>query len=101
MNFTQAAAELHSGRTINLRPSGHSMTPIIHHRQQVTISPVPDDAPLKAGALVLVKVRGTWLLHRIGKVGDDQFQIAHARGKVNGWVRRQAIAGIVTRIDSQ
>lgn len=98
MNLSQAAMTLSVGQSVNLRPSGHSMTPIIHHRQQVTLTPDTDDDQFKAGAVVLVKVRGAWLLHRISKVGDGEFQIANARGKVNGWVRRTAIAGIVTKI---
>lgn len=98
MNLLQAAQNTRAGQTVTMRPSGHSMTPIIQHRQQVSIAPVSAETELRRGSVVLVKVKGKWLLHRIAKLSAEQYEIANAKGRVNGLVRREAIAGVVTEI---
>jgi hypothetical protein len=59
-----------AGATIELRPSGSSMVPLIRSRQQVTVAPV-DPAKLEIGDIVLARVAGTVYLHLIAAGGRD------------------------------
>lgn len=83
MRLQDAARLVEAGHIVGLRPSGHSMDPIIRHRQFVRIEPAT--AEPEVGDVVLAKVRGRWLLHKIGAKRDGQYRIENARGRVNGW----------------
>lgn len=98
MRLNVVAVQLQQGQPITFRPAGHSMTGIINHRQQVTIAPVGDPQALRTGDVVLVKIRGAWLLHRIKKTAGNDLVIANARGHENGRVPRDRVAGVVTQI---
>jgi hypothetical protein len=52
------AMRVAGGETVQMRPHGSSMAPIINSRQLVTISPV-DAAKLEVGDVVLARVAGT------------------------------------------
>lgn len=98
MGLRDIATRLTAGETVTFRPSGHSMTGIINHRQTVTVSPVSDPDALTEGDVVLVKVRGAWLLHRVKHATRTHLTIANARGRENGRVTRDKVAGVVTVI---
>ena len=50
-------------------------------------------AELKVGDIVLVKVKGRVYLHLIKALRGDQYLIGNNKGRINGWVSRQAIYG--------
>ncbi|MBT7913396.1 hypothetical protein HN588_05760 [Candidatus Bathyarchaeota archaeon] len=86
------------GKTVKFRPSGHSMTGIVNHRQLVTVAPITDETVISKGSVVLCKVPGKDYLHLVKAVGSDgRYQISNARGKINGWTRH--VFGIVTNVE--
>lgn len=99
MSWAKHAIEkLQQGQTAQVRPRGHSMTGKVNDGNLVTLEPCnPDD--LKAGAIVLVKVKGRVYLHLIKAVNGSRFLIGNNRGGINGWVGANAIFGIATQIE--
>jgi hypothetical protein len=92
-------ARLKAGeRVADHREGGNSMTPIIKHRQPVTLEPVDTDK-LEKGDIVLVKVRGAVYTHLVLATRGDEVQIGNNHGHVNGWTKRSNVFGIVTEID--
>lgn len=86
------------GETVQkYREPGNSMTPIIRHREPVTLAPV-DTAKLEKGDIVLAKVRGRFYTHKIVAICKGRVQIANNHGHVNGWTSRQQVYGIVTAV---
>ena len=96
--FAQLAERLRAGETVECRPTGDSMTPIIKSRQLVTISPV-DAATLRKGDVVLAKVGGRYLLHKVSALRGDRVQISNNHGHVNGGTSRAQVYGIVSAVD--
>jgi hypothetical protein len=90
------AARLAAGETVEFRPSGHSLEPVVKHRELVRVEPVGDE-PIEPGQIVLAKVNGRFCLHLVGAVSGDQFRIENKRGRVNGWVGRRQIYGRLCR----
>jgi hypothetical protein len=88
------------GETVQLRPRGSSMVPIIRSRQLVTIAPV-DAAKVEVGDVVLARVAGTVYLHLVSAVDRSRrrVQIANNRGRVNGWTSEDRVFGICTQVD--
>ena len=56
------AGRVAGGATVEFRPSGSSMVPLIRSRQQVVVAPV-DPSKLEVGDIVLARVSGTVYLH--------------------------------------
>ena len=79
-----AIKELRGGRQVWIYPSGHSMEPLVSHRDEVLLAPVTIDN-LSKGDVVLCKVCGQVYLHKVLAVRDRQAQIGNNRGRVNGW----------------
>ena len=77
---------------VTFRPRGHSMAPLIASGQQVTVEPV-GSRPIQPGDVVLCRVRGQHYLHLVNAVQADRYLIANNRGRINGWVNRNAIYG--------
>jgi hypothetical protein len=50
------AARVAAGQTVQFRPTGSSMVPLIRSRQLVTVEPV-DPAKLQVGDIVLARVQ--------------------------------------------
>lgn len=98
--MTTAWARLASGESIVLRPSGLSMVPLIHDRQPVTLAPC-DAAVLEIGDIVLARVNGNILLHLVSDLdaAGRRVQISNNRGKINGWVCHDDVAGICIAVD--
>lgn len=90
---------LQNGKTIEkYKEAGNSMLPILKSRQPVTLEPVTDETSLKKDDIVFCKVKGNYYTHKISKIRRKQYQISNNRGFVNGWVTKDKIFGIVTKI---
>lgn len=92
----EAIERLKSGQVAKVRLRGQSMSGKIEENELVTLSPLTK--PLKVGDVVLVKVKGTLYLHMIKALNNGRYQIGNNRGGIDGWVKADAIYGIVTRI---
>ncbi|MFK0220447.1 GNAT family N-acetyltransferase [Streptomyces vinaceus] len=88
------------GETVEFRPAGDSMAPLIHSRQRVRVAPV-DAALVEPGDIALARVSGTVYLHRVSAVDTARrrVQIANNRGRVNGWTGRDRVFGICLDVD--
>lgn len=74
------------------------MTGKVNHRDLVTVEPC-DPGALKAGDIVLVRVRGRVYLHLIKAINGRRFLIGNNRGGINGWVGPNSIFGVAIRIE--
>jgi hypothetical protein len=94
------ASKVAAGTTIQFRPAGGSMVPLIRSRQLVTVSPV-DPSAVEVGDIVLARVAGTTYLHLVSAVdaGSGRVQISNNRGRVNGWTGHARVFGICTAVD--
>lgn len=94
-------ARLQNGETVSdYREGGNSMTPIIKHRQPVTIKPV-DVSKLEKGDVVLCKVRGNVYTHKVVGLREGQAQIGNNHGRVNGWTSLNNVFGIVVSVEGR
>jgi phage repressor protein C with HTH and peptisase S24 domain len=94
-----AKSELAAGRSVQVRPRGHSMTPRIRDGALVTLEPVGSKI-LRKGDVVLVTIRGVDLLHQILSIKPAGYQIGNLRKKVNGWVSPKGILGVCVLIEN-
>ncbi|MBK8256907.1 MAG: hypothetical protein IPK82_30070 [Polyangiaceae bacterium] len=93
-----AVKELVAGRTVQVRPFGGSMRGRIESGQLVTLAPAsPPD--ICVGDVVLVQWKNNYLLHLVLQIQDEQLLIGNNLGKVNGWVRAEAVRGKVTAVE--
>ena len=98
MGWASAAIErLRRGQTVTVRPHGHSMAGKVEDGDLVTVEPL-GERELHSGDIVLVRVHGREYLHLVKAVQGDRYLIGNHRGGVNGWVGRQAIAGIAAQV---
>lgn len=81
----------------NYKEGGNSMTPLIKHREPVTVEPV-DTSKLEKGDIVFVKVKGNIYTHKVTALGEDKVQIGNNHGKINGWTKLDNVFGIVTKV---
>jgi phage repressor protein C with HTH and peptisase S24 domain len=91
-------ALLRDGHTVQFRPTGNSMQGRIESGQLVTVEPV-DASTIKAGDIVLCKVRGAERLHLVKAVQGSRFQIANNKGHVNGWIGPNSIYGRCVKVE--
>ncbi|GIE78580.1 hypothetical protein Aph02nite_45300 [Actinoplanes philippinensis] len=94
------AARVAEGRSVEFRPSGTSMIPLIRSRQLVTVAPV-DPTKVQVGDIVLARVAGTTYLHLVSAVDTSRgrVQISNNRGRVNGWTDHTRLYGICVAVD--
>ncbi|MEU6309355.1 S26 family signal peptidase [Streptomyces sp. NPDC047014] len=94
------AVRVAGGATVEFRPTGGSMVPLVRSRQRVVVAPV-DPAKLEAGDIVLARVAGTVYLHLVSAVDParGRVQISNNRGRVNGWTGHARVFGICTSVD--
>ncbi len=76
------------------------MRPKVNDGDRVTVEPLPDEATLAVGDIVLCTVRGSHYLHLIKALSGDRVQIGNNRGHINGWVNRKAIHGRCVAVDA-
>ena len=103
MSWAKFAIEkLQKGESTQIKPSGHSMTGRVNHKDLVRLEPCEPDK-LEVNDIVLVRVKGNVFLHlikAIKQVGEQKrFLIGNNRGGINGWVNANAIYGIATEIN--
>jgi len=96
--------KLKNGETVQFRPRGHSMHPLISDRQLVTVEPVKDAEALKAGTIVLCVVGMNHYLHLIKEVRRDDrgrlnFLIGNNRGGLNGGCPGHHVYGVFVRAE--
>lgn len=93
------AQMLQEGNTIErYKEAGNSMLPILKSKQPVTLEPVTTDTNLEEDDIVFCRVKGNYYTHKISGVRNGQYQISNNRGYVNGWISKDKIFGIVTKI---
>ena len=94
------AARVAGGATVQFRPSGSSMVPLVRSRDLVTVSPV-DPAKVEVGDIVLAKVAGTVYLHLVSAVdaAGGRVQISNNRGRINGWTSHGKVYGICVAVE--
>ncbi|MFJ9693887.1 S26 family signal peptidase [Kitasatospora sp. NPDC101183] len=94
------ARRVAEGATVEFRPSGASMVPLIRSRQAVVVAPV-EPALLAVGDIVLARVAGTVYLHLVSAVepARRRVQISNNRGRVNGWTGHERVYGICLSVD--
>ena len=73
------ASRVAAGATVEFRPTGSSMVPLIRSRQLVTVVPV-DPARVEVGDIVLARVAGTVYLHLVSAIDGGRVQISNNRG---------------------
>ncbi|MBX7220412.1 MAG: hypothetical protein K1Y36_10745 [Blastocatellia bacterium] len=99
MSWAKFAIEsLKQGKTVQVRPRGHSMKGKVNDGDLVTIEPC-DPEKLAVGDIVLVRVKGTDYLHLVKAVNQGRFLIGNNRGRINGWVGHNCVYGIATRVE--
>lgn len=89
---------LKNGETVQFRPRGNSMKGKIESGHLCTVEPV-DVAMLKDGDIVLCKVNGQQYLHLVKAIQGERFQIGNNRGRINGWVGKNAIFGKCVKVE--
>ncbi len=96
------AARVAAGETVEFRPTGSSMVPLIHSRDLVRVAPVEPTA-LEVGDIVLARVSGTVYLHLVSAIdaGKERVQIGNNRGRINGWTTYPRIFGICTSVEGR
>lgn len=91
-------AELKGGRSVVFRPSGHSMEPHIHSRQEVTVVPYEKGEGPQPGDIVLCSIGVRQYLHFVRMVQGERVLIGNARGRINGWTSRNKVYGKVVKV---
>ena len=93
-------ARVKAGESVEFRPRGDSMTPIIRSGQLVRVDPF-DPEGVGLGDVVLVRVAGSTYLHLVKAVDKPRrrVQIANNHGRINGWAGFEKIAGRCTHVD--
>ncbi|MFJ7265252.1 S26 family signal peptidase [Streptomyces sp. NPDC099050] len=94
------ADRVRAGATVEFRPTGTSMVPLVHSRQRVRVAPA-DPALVEPGDIVLARVSGTVYLHLVTAVDAPRrrIQISNNRGRVNGWTGHDRVFGICLAVD--
>ena len=94
---TEAMRALARGEQVTIRPRGGSMRGRIEDGQPVTLGPV-SPGEVEAGEVVLVRWKGGVLLHLVKEATRERLLIGNNLGRVNGWVKREAVVGRVVRV---
>lgn len=76
------------------------MSPRIKSGDLCTVEPVRDLSSIRAGDVVLCKVRGAEYLHFVKAIQGDRFQIGNNRGGINGWIGANGIFGKLESVES-
>lgn len=85
---------LQSGKTVQFRPKGNSMTGRINSGDLVTIEPTNN---FNVGDAVLCTVKGCDYVHLIKAIDNDRYLIGNNKGRINGWTRK--VYGKVVKVE--
>lgn len=83
--------------TVEFRPRGSSMEPLVKDNQLVTVARVTDDTVIEYGSIVLCMVSGRQYLHLVKAVNADRYLIGNNRGGLNGWTNRKHVFGVLVK----
>lgn len=98
MSWTRYAVEaLRRGEAARIRPHGRSMRGRIEDGDTVLLLPCCQ-AQLRVGDAVLVRVRGSVLLHLVHALQGERLLIGNNRGGINGWVGKAAVYGVAVEV---
>jgi hypothetical protein len=76
------------------------MVPRICSGQLVTVAPVTDETLVEVDDVVLCKVNGIQMLHKVSAIGSDgRYQISNNHGHINGWCTRKTVFGILVAVE--
>lgn len=99
MGWADHAIEiLREGKDVEIRPRGNSMRPLIKSGDRVAVAPIDDETVISKGDIVLCVVKGSQYVHLVKAVDGGRYQIGNNRGRINGWIGRGKIYGIVTAV---
>jgi hypothetical protein len=90
--------KLLKGETVQFRPRGNSMAPLIESGQLVTLV-MATKGTVKVGSIVLCRVKGSQYLHLVKAIDGERYQIGNNRGGINGWTPGGNIYGRVTKVE--
>jgi hypothetical protein len=95
----QIAQRVAEGETVTFRPTGNSMVPLIHSRDEVIVSPV-DTIRVEVGDIVLTKVAGNIYIHLVKAIepAKRRVQIGNNRGGINGWTDLDRVYGTAVSV---
>lgn len=100
MSWAKFAIEaLKDGKTVEIRPRGHSMKGKVNDGDKVTLEPCEVEQ-LEVGDIVLVRVKGQDYLHLIKAKNQGRFLIGNNRGGINGWVGHNCVYGKAIKVES-
>jgi len=103
LNWEGHKEKLANGESVQFRPRGNSMSPIIGSGDQVTVEPVTE-ADLKKGDVVFCCVKGKYYVHLVQaiqeKMGGRRFQIGNNKNHTNGTIGFNSVFGKVTKVES-
>jgi hypothetical protein len=84
--FDRVTQELAEGKKSKMKAHGPSMKPLIESGSTLTFEATND---YQINDVVLTKVSGNWMVHKITKIGSDgRYMISNNRGRENGWTRQ-------------
>ena len=91
--------KLQAGERVSFRPRGNSMSGKVENGQLVTLEPAGEKS-IHVGDVVLCKVNGVHYLHLVKAISGERYKIGNNRGRINGWIPRKNIFGIVIQISA-
>jgi phage repressor protein C with HTH and peptisase S24 domain len=95
--YVKAVEDLNEGKKHTMKVFGNSMSPLIKDGSKVTFSKTDD---YQIGDVVMTKVSGRWMVHKITKIGsDNRYMISNNKGHDNGWTKN--IFGRVIAVNSE
>lgn len=97
MRMHPIVEKLKAGQEVTFKPKGNSMAPLIRSGEEVTLEPLTDHHVLEERMVVYVQVGGHVYLHLIGATLQGRYQIRNNRGRINGWVTREHIYGVLKK----
>ena len=84
--YLRAIPILQEGKRHKMTVHGNSMMPLIESGSTLTFFKTDD---YQTGDVVMTKVNGNWLVHKITKIGSDgRFMISNNKGRDNGWTNK-------------
>lgn len=94
--YERTLGALDAGKDAKMSVFGNSMMPLIKTKSVVTYRRTED---YQIGDVVLVKMKGNYLTHKITKIDGKRFLISNNKGHDNGWVR--TILGRVIEVNGE
>ena len=94
--YERTLSALDAGKDAKMRVFGNSMMPLIKTKSVVTYRRAED---YQIGDVVLVRIGGNYLTHKITKIDGKRYLISNNKGHDNGWVTQ--ILGRVIEVNGE